>query len=187
MIFFKNKRLFCLLSIAALTFSLNLFIFEQQADGNSHFAESLSLVRFDEKVVAQNFALNDLNGNLVHLKDYRGKVVLLNFWATWCMPCLVEMPSMEKLYKEFKDKGFIILAVDMQEDSETVKKFKEKFNLSFPILLDEEGVVATYYGIRGIPASYFIDREGYLYAAAMGARDWASEDAFMLINHLLDK
>jgi peroxiredoxin len=94
---------------------------------------------------------------------------------------------MEKLYKEFKNKKFIILAVDMQEDSETVRKFKEKFKLSFPILLDEEGVVTSYYGVTGIPATYLIDRAGYLYAAAMGARDWASEDAFQLIEHLLDK
>ena len=92
---------------------------------------------------------------------------------------------MEKLYKEFKNKGFVILAVDMQEDSETVKKFKEKFQLNFPILLDEDGVVASYYGVRGIPATYFIDREGYLYAAAMGARDWTGKDSLLLIEHLL--
>ena len=138
------------------------------------------------KFKAQNFALKDLNGNEVHLENYRGKVIFLNFWTTWCPACLVEMPSMEKLYKEFKNKDFTILAVDMQEDSETVKKFKAKFKLSFPILLDTDGVVASYYGVRGIPATYFIDRAGYLYAAAMGARDWASEDAFLLIKHLLD-
>lgn len=92
---------------------------------------------------------------------------------------------MEKLYNEFKGEDFVILAVDMQEDFETVKRFKEKFNLTFPILLDEEGVVATYYGVMGLPATYFIDRQGYLYAAAMGARNWASEDAVILIRHLL--
>ena len=166
---------------------LNSYVFEDRARGETHFIESLSLVRFDEKVKAQNFALKDLNGNLVHLEDYRGKVIFLNFWTTWCPACLVEMPSMEKLYGEFKNRDFIILAVDMQEDPETVRKFKDKFKLSFPILLDIDGVVASYYGVRGIPATYFIDREGYLYAAAMGARDWASEDAFLLIKHLIDK
>jgi len=176
-----------LLSIAAIAFSLYLIILEEPAGGNTHFIDSLSLVRFDEKIQAQNFALKDLNRNLVNLEDFRGKVILLNFWATWCVPCLVEMPSMEKLYKEFRNNDFTILAVDMQEDPETVKMFKARFKLSFPILLDEEGVVASYYGVTGIPATYFIDREGYLYAAAMGARDWASEDAFLLINHLLDK
>ena len=129
----------------------------------------------------------DLSGNEVRLEDYRGKVVFLNFWTTWCPACKVEMPSMEKLYREFKSKGFVILAVDMQEDSETARKFKTKFELSFPILLDTDGVVASYYGVRAIPATYFIDRAGYLYAAAMGARDWAGEDAFQLIKHLLDQ
>ena len=180
-----GRKNFHLLAIMLAFVLLNLYIFENRAFGESHFLDSLNLIRINEKVKAKNFALEDLNGNLVHLGDYLGKVIFLNFWTTWCPACLVEMPSMEKLYKEFKNKDFVILAVDMQEDSETVKKFKAKFNLSFPILLDTEGVVATYYGVRGIPATYFIDRAGYLYAAAMGARDWAGEDAFLLIEHLL--
>jgi thiol-disulfide isomerase/thioredoxin len=183
----KMGKYFHLFSIVLLLFFLNPYIFKERAIGETHFMESLALIRFDEKVKAQNFALKDLNGNVVHLEDYRGKVIFLNFWTTWCPACLVEMPSMEKLYKEFKDKGFIILAVDMQEDMETVEKFKKKFKLSFPILLDEEGVVASYYGVKAIPATYFIDRTGYFYAAAMGARDWASKDGFLLIKHLLDK
>ena len=182
-----NRKFFHLLSITLAFVFLNPYIFEDRARGENHFIESLTLIRFDEKVKAQNFALKDLNGNEVHLEDYRGKIIFLNFWTTWCPACLVEMPSMEKLYRKFKNDDFVILAVDMQEDLETVKKFKAKFKLSFPILLDEEGVVASYYGVRAIPATYFIDRAGYLYAAAMGARDWASEDAFLLIKHLLDK
>ncbi|CAB1063033.1 Thiol:disulfide oxidoreductase related to ResA [Olavius sp. associated proteobacterium Delta 1] len=183
----KIGKYFHLISIVLSIFILNSYIFEDRARGETNFLESLSLIRFDEKIMAQNFALKDLNGNVVHLEDYRGKVIFLNFWTTWCPPCRIEMPSMEKLYIKFKNNDFIILAVDMQEDSETVRKFKAKFKLSFPILLDEEGVVASYYGVTGIPATYFIDRAGYLYAAAMGARDWASEDAFQLIKHLLDK
>ena len=177
---------FHLFSIALVLLFLNPYIFKELARGETHFMESLSLIRFDEKVKAQNFALEDLSGNKVHLEDYRGKVIFLNFWTTWCPACLVEMPSMEKLYRGFKNKDFIILAVDMQEDSETVRKFKAKFKLSFPILLDTDGVVASYYGVKAIPATYFIDRMGYLYAAAMGARDWGGEDAFLLINHMLD-
>jgi len=179
----KNLQLF-LLTIVMVFF--NSYVFEDRAHGETHFMESLSLIRFGEKIKAQNFALKDLDGKVVHLENYLGKVIFLNFWTTWCPACLVEMPSMEKLYKEFKNKDFTILAVDMQEDPETVKKFKAKFKLSFPILLDTDGVVASYYGVMGIPATYFIDRAGYLYAAAMGARDWASEDAFLLIQHLLE-
>jgi peroxiredoxin len=177
----------CVLSLAVIILSLNLIILEGNARGDGHFIESLSLIRFDEKVKAQNFALKNLNGNVVQLEDFRGKVVFLNFWATWCPPCRIEMPSMEKLYNKFKDDHFTILAVDMQEDSETVKRFTERFKLSFPILLDEEGTVGAYYGVMALPATYFIDREGFLYAAALGARDWSSEDAFQLIKHLLEK
>ena len=183
----KIGKYFYLFSIVLLLFFLNPYVFKERAHGETHFIESLALVRFDEKVKAQNFALKDLKGNEVDLEDYRGKVIFLNFWTTWCQACLVEMPSMEKLYSKFKNKAFIILAVDMQEDSEKVRKFKEKFKLSFPILLDAEGVVASYYGVNAIPATFLIDRAGYLYAAAMGARDWASADAFLLIKHLLDK
>jgi peroxiredoxin len=182
----KYGRNLHLLSLTIVVAFFILLIIEDRALAETHFIKSLSLIRIDEKIKAQNFTLKDLNGNVVHLENYRGKVIFLNFWTTWCPACLVEMPSMEKLYQEFKDKDFIILAVDMQEDSETVKKFKAKFKLNFPILLDEEGIVASYYGVRAIPATYFIDRAGYLYAAAMGARDWASEDAFLLIKHLLD-
>ena len=183
----KYGRNLHLISLTIGIVFLNSFVFEDRARGETHFMESLSLIRFDEKIMAQNFALKDLSGIEVHLENYRGKVIFLNFWTTWCPACLVEMPSMEKLYREFRDKDFIILAVDMQEDSETVKKFKAKFKLNFPILLDTDGVVASYYGVNAIPATYLIDHTGNLYAAALGARDWASEDAFLLIKHLLDK
>ena len=176
-----------LFSIVLLFFFLNVYTLKERAHADTHFIEALALTRFDEKVKAQNFALKDLNGNEGHLEDYRGKVIFLNFWATWCSACLVEMPSMEKLYSEFKNKGFIILAVDMQEDIEKVRKFKEKFKLSFPILLDAEGVVVSHNGVNAIPATFLIDRAGYLHAAALGARDWASGDAFLLIKHLLDQ
>jgi peroxiredoxin len=183
----KIRRIYHLFSLALVFVFLNPLVFGDQARGETHFIKSLSLIRIDEKIKAQNFTLKDLNGNVVHLENYRGKVIFLNFWTTWCPACLVEMPSMEKLYREFKNRDFIILAVDMQEELEQVIKFKKKFKLSFPILLDTDGVVATYYGVTAIPVTYLIDREGYHYAAAIGARDWASEDALELIKHLLLK
>jgi thiol-disulfide isomerase/thioredoxin len=182
--FGRNLNLFALTIFIVL---FNFYVFEDQARAETDFMESLALVRLNEKIKVENFALKDLNDKVVNLEDYRGKVIFLNFWTTWCPACLVEMPSMEKLYQKFKDKDFVILAVDMQEDSEQVKKFKARFKLSFPILLDTDGVVAAYFGVNAIPVSYFIDRAGYLYAAAMGARDWAGEDAFELIKYLLEK
>ena len=161
-----------------------LFV-ENRTYGDTHYMEELGIVRFDEKIKTQNFILKRLDGNEVSLQDYRGKIVFLNFWATWCLPCLVEMPSMEKLYNEFKDKGFTILAIDMQEDADSVSVFKEKYKLNFPILLDSDGSVGQFYGVRSIPTTYLVDREGYLIGSAIGARDWASKSAFLLINKLL--
>jgi peroxiredoxin len=147
--------------------------------------EELSIARFDKKVKAQNFILNDLNGSEVSLEDYRGKIILMNFWATWCLPCRIEMPSMQKLYTKFKDNGFTILAIDLQEDADSVRSFKDQYQLNFPILLDSDGSVGEYYGVISIPTTYLIDRDGYIIGGAMGARDWAADSAFMLIDQLL--
>jgi peroxiredoxin len=92
---------------------------------------------------------------------------------------------MEKLYQEYKNKGFSILAIDMQEDADSVKAFKEQYKLNFPILLDSDGSVGEFYAVISIPTTYLVDRDGYIIGGAIGARDWANESAFMLINQLL--
>ncbi|MFQ5485048.1 MAG: TlpA family protein disulfide reductase [Desulfobacterales bacterium] len=174
-------------SIAMIFFFLNPVIFVNLAFGNTDFMKALSMFVFDKKHKAQNFILRDLNGNQVSLVDHRGKIVFLNFWATWCPPCRIEMPSMEKLHNRFKNDDFIILAIDLQENREQVKRFKERFKLTFTILLDSDGKVGATYGIRSIPATYLVDRNGYLIGGALGARDWASDDAFQLFEHLLEE
>jgi peroxiredoxin len=92
---------------------------------------------------------------------------------------------MEKLYKKFKDKDFTILAIDVQEDANSVKIFREKYKLNFPILLDSDGSVQQFYGVISLPTTYLVDREGNIIGGAIGARDWANESAFLLINQLL--
>ncbi|UCE51408.1 MAG: TlpA family protein disulfide reductase [Desulfobacterales bacterium] len=181
----RPVKIFFASSVFLTLFFLVAPILGIRAHGETDYMEELSIVRFDEKVKAQNFILKDLNGSEVSLEDYRGKIILINFWATWCLPCRIEMPSMEKLYTRFKNDGFTILAIDMQEDADSVKAFKEKYKLNFPILLDSDGSVGQYYGVISIPTTYLVDREGYIIAGALGARDWAAENAFMLINQLL--
>ena len=160
-------------------------VLRNQAYGDTDYMEELAIVRFDEKIKAQNFILKDLSGSEVRLEDYRGKVILINFWATWCLPCRIEMPSMEKLYAKFKNDGFTILAIDMQEDAARVKAFKEQYQLNFPILLDSDGSVGQFYGVISIPTTYLVDRQGYIIGGALGARNWADQSAFMLINQLV--
>lgn len=116
-----------------------------------------------------DFKLEDLNGNMVSLSDYKSKKVFLNFWATWCPPCKAEMPDIEKLYQETKDSDLIILAVNVGEDKNTVQNFIRNNGYNFPILLDVKGEVSRKYQVTGIPTSYFIDTAGYLDDGATGA------------------
>src|SRR3989304_5771432 len=109
---------------------------------------------------APDFTLTSLDGKKVSLADYRGKVVLLNFFATWCPPCRAEMPDLEATYKELKSQGFEVVAVDLQEDQNTVSGYAKSLGLSFTIVLDRGADVFGQYRITGLPTSYFIDRDG---------------------------
>ncbi len=181
----RPSKIVCASSAVVILIFMIYPIIRDRAHGGTDYMKELAIVRFDEKIKAQNFILKDLDGNDVSLEDHRGKIILINFWATWCLPCRVEMPSMEKLYTRFKNDDFTILAIDLQEDADSVKAFKEQYKLNFPILLDSDGSVGEFYGVFSIPTTYLVDREGYIIAGAIGARDWASENAFMLINQLL--
>lgn len=112
------------------------------------------------KVKAQDFKLKDLSGNEVSLSSFKGKNVLLNFWATWCPPCKSEMPDMEKLYQETKDSDLVILAVNIGEDRDTVKGFIDKNKYNYRILLDSDTSVSEKYTITSIPTTYLIDKDG---------------------------
>ena len=137
-------------------------------------------------VAAPNFTLPDLDGNRVRLADYRGKVVLLNIWATWCLPCVEEMPSMEKLHQELKDDDFEILAVSIDESGvDAVRPFMKKHNLSFSALTDTAGAMKNLYRITGVPESFIIDKDGFVVEKVIGPRDWASNDAIGYFRNLI--
>ncbi len=135
----------------------------------------------------KDFTLPDLKGEEVSLKDFKGKVVFVFFFASWCPPCREEMPSMEKLYRKFKDKGLVILAVNLRERKERVEEFVRQNNLTFPVLLDSRGEVGQSYGIRAIPTTYILDRKGKVIGRVIGSRDWMSEESVNLFNYLLKK
>jgi len=117
---------------------------------------------------APDFALRDLEGNDVRLSDYRGRTVLLTFWATWCGPCRLEMPEFESRYQELKDEGFIVLGVNFDEPEEAVRAFRDELDLSFPLLLDPGGSVQRLYRIRGYPSSIFVDPQGEVHVVHIG-------------------
>jgi len=131
--------------------------------------------------------LKDLNGRPVSLSDFRGKIVFLNFWATWCYACRIEMPDMEKLHQKFKNKDFAMLTVNLQESASQVKQFFKQFNLTFTALLDSSGEVGAHFMITAIPTTFILDKKGIILGKVMGPREWNSKKAFALFEHLTNR
>jgi peroxiredoxin len=136
--------------------------------------------------LAPNFRLINLDGQDVSMASLNGKVVFLNFWATWCLACKAEMPSMERLYRDYKHNGLEMLAVsnDM-EGASIVRPFVEKFKLTYPILLDPDFRVDDKYLIRSVPTTVLVDRNGVITHRIVGARNWNAPESRDLIEKLL--
>jgi peroxiredoxin len=135
---------------------------------------------------APDFLLPTLDGRDIHLSDYRGHVVFLNFWATWCGPCKVEMPAMEKLYRAFRTNGFAVVAVSSDPEGAAVTRpYRESLGLSFTIAHDPEMIVSRMYGVRSLPVTFLVNREGVITHQIFGARDWDDSEARDGIRQLL--
>jgi thiol-disulfide isomerase/thioredoxin len=130
--------------------------------------------------------LKDPAGRLTSLSEYRGKIVFINFWTTWCLACVIEMPSMEKLHQKFKDKDFVMVAVNLQESASKVIKFFKEYKLTFTALLDSTGDVGAGFGIRAIPTTFILDKNGRLIGKVFGPREWDGRDSFALFDYLTD-
>ena len=137
--------------------------------------------------VGPDFELKDLAGKQLTLKELRGKVVFLNFWATWCPPCIEEMPAMERLHQELQKDGLVILAINFQEGPERVQEFFAKHNFTFTALLDRDGKVSELYQAWALPVSVIINKRGELAARAMGSKAWDSQEAHQFFKQLLAK
>jgi peroxiredoxin len=111
-------------------------------------------------IQAEDFRLTDLTGKEQSLSQYRGKIVLVNFWATWCKPCTTEMPAMQTAYDKLRDNGFVVLAVNELEDDAKVREHIKQYGHTFPVLMDRDNKVANQFGVFGLPVSVFIDQEG---------------------------
>lgn len=131
-----------------------------------------------------DIALKDVSGRMVRVSDFRGKIVFLNFWTTWCGDCKVEMPEMEKLHRALKDKDFVMLAVDLQESAATVKAFFNSYRLTFTALLDSEGRFGRRFGVRSIPTTFILNKAGGMIGKAIGSRPWGDEPARDLFESL---
>jgi peroxiredoxin len=138
------------------------------------------------EMAAEDFTLELLDGKPVTLSDYRGKVVFLNFWATWCPPCRSEMPAMQALYERLKGRGLVILAIDLAEKPDVVRQYIRSNKLTFPVLLDSSGEVGGAWGAESIPTTYIIDKGGKIIARGVGAQwKWDSPEIVALFERLL--
>lgn len=133
-----------------------------------------------------NFALPNMAGKKLSLKDFRGKLVFLNFWASWCIPCREEMPAMERLYQEFKGRGFVILAVNMMDKRKDALAFIQELKLTYPVVFDPDGDVGLLYGTWGLPTTYLVGPKGKGLARVWGPAEWYNPGARELIKALLD-
>jgi peroxiredoxin len=139
-----------------------------------------------QRLPAPDFSLPVLGGGLRALGDYRGKVVLIHFWATFCAPCLEEMPDLEAFWQRYRDQGFVVLGVAADRGSErVVREFTVHAGVNFPVLLDPDGVVRNRYEVLALPVSYLVGRDGKLSGRVVGSREWNSTEARKVIEMLL--
>lgn len=181
----RKTNLQLVVIIVLIVILIGILILLQTKDSIFHQTEGPGLAK---GLPAPNFTLTDLDGQMVSLTNFRGKVVLLNIWATWCPPCVEEMPSMEKLFQELKDEDFEILAVSIDESgAQDVLPFMKKHKLSFPVLLDAKGTIKALYRTTGVPESFIIDKDRILVEKVIGPRDWASADAIRFFRNLIQR
>ena len=119
------------------------------------------------------------------MRDLRGKVVLMNFWATWCAECRPEMPVLERLHRELAPQGFAVIGINAREGSEVIRRYASALGLTFPLVLDRDGKINSLYGVVGLPTTFLVGRDGRAVALAVGPREWASTPARSLIQALL--
>jgi len=167
-------------------FVLSLWVLgASPAGASTDSAQALGLQMAREPVEAPDFTLPELTGKKVALAEYRGKLVFLNFFATWCAPCRQEMPAMERLYRSYRDKGLVLVAVNVRETAREIPAFIRELKLTFPVLLDGDGAVAYKYMVRGLPATYLIGRDGQMLWRAFGPRAWDGPEARTYFMHVL--
>jgi peroxiredoxin len=179
----KNTQLLLTILLVFIACVFLIVFLRKERDSTLKTAEPIQ-----PELEMPNFTLPDINGKEVSLSGHRGKVVLVNVWATWCPPCRQEMPSMQSLYEKFKGENFEILAVSIDsEGREAVAPFMRKMNLTFPALLDPGETIRSLYGITGVPESFIIDKKGILVQKIIGPINWATPEVFFFFKDLIQK
>lgn len=176
----SDRQLFLLILAGFVLVSYHLCL------GQEDVFLQMRVLKYREPLPARNFETVDMEGNSLYFNEFRGKVVLLNFWATWCGPCKKEMVPLEVLYQRFRERGFVVLGVSLDQGGvQVVKSFVEKRGLTFPVVIDTSGKAKSIYHVTSLPTTFLIDQDGRIIGKSLGPRDWASEAAFALVESLL--
>ncbi len=130
------------------------------------------LTRLDDAPPAPDFSLLDMDGAVYRLSDYRGRVVIVNFWATWCPPCREEMPSMQRAWEQLQAEGIVMLGINVGEDEDTIFQFTADYPVDFPLPMDRDSAVTGLWPVRGLPTTFVVDPAGRLVYQAIGSREW---------------
>ena len=149
-------------------------------------AYSAQLDAYTGDVIA-DFTLTDINNQVHHLADYRGKVVLVNFWASWCTPCLLEMPSMKRLEQALSGQNFVILTLNISDNPRRIRETLKRLKIDLTVLLDHDSKTLNAWQGRMLPTSYLLDRNGHVRYRAVGDVDWDDEEIMLLINQLIQQ
>jgi cytochrome c biogenesis protein CcmG/thiol:disulfide interchange protein DsbE len=146
---------------------------------------ALGLAGYPADTRPPGFSAATVDGRSLSLESLRSRVVLLNFWATWCLECRVEMPALEQLHRDYASRGLTVLAVNFREAPGTVRQYARELGLTMPLLVDPAGAISGSYGVIGLPTSFLIGRDGRAVARAIGPREWTTAEARTLIESLL--
>ncbi|HWO42549.1 MAG TPA: TlpA disulfide reductase family protein, partial [Candidatus Eisenbacteria bacterium] len=147
----------------------------------------LNLSTYPRVTWPPEFQGQTIEGRTASLASRRGKVVLVNFWATWCQECRPEMPMFEHLHREFAAQGLSVIGVNTREGTAAIRAYANELRLTFPLVLDQKGNIYAAYGVVGLPTTFLIGRDGRAVARAVGPREWNSAPARKLIQELLDE
>jgi len=145
----------------------------------------LDLVDYASRAAPPHFSGSTIDSRRVSMRDLRGKVVLINFWASWCAECRPEMPVLERLHRELAPQGFAVIGINAREGSEVIRRYASALGLTFPLVLDRDGKINSLYGVVGLPTTFLVGRDGRAVALGVGSREWASTPARALIQALL--
>jgi len=134
--------------------------------------------------IAPNIKGTAINGKMINLSSLKGKKVMINFWATWCPPCRNKMLALESLHREMANSNFMIIAVNIDENSSVAREFIQRNGYTFPVVLDENREIAAQYSVRSIPTTYIIDPRGRIAGVITGSRDWSSSETIKILREL---